>query len=79
MLKASQINLFERSGINIRALLSAANFCQQPSKRLSQLGVCATEKTTMRRIFVHFPLKCLAAALVVAVNSFRALQNEETE
>lgn len=27
--------------------------------------------------FRAFPLKCLAAALVVAVNSFRALQNEE--
>lgn len=29
--------------------------------------------------FRAFPLKCLAAALVAAVNSFRALQNEEAE
>lgn len=50
-----------------------------PSKRSSQPECLRARyrENNHEANFRAFPLKCLAAALVVAVNSFRALQNEE--
>lgn len=68
-----------RRNINIpRAALSSASPASSLQNARHSSNVCALQRKQPRgENFRAFPLKCLAAALVVAVNSFRALQNEE--